>query len=260
MPDRLAPWRACLGALLIAGCAPDNAAVPLDSPQAGALLRVGDDLRARGELAGAIAFYQRAVAADPGDAGARTRLADAFAAAGDAGQARANYAAAQSLDPSLPGAVLGLVRAELALGAPERALALLDAATAPRDGRALAARAAAYDMLGRSDEAQAIYRAGLAADPGNLDLLANLALSQAMAGDLAAARDTIRPLGLRPDASVRQRTGLVLVLALAGDEPAARAAAIPLGPDVDAPLIAQARALLSVPPGAARARALGLAG
>jgi tetratricopeptide (TPR) repeat protein len=90
----------------------------------------------------------------------------------------------------------------------------------------LGAEGTALDMLGRRQEAQAVYRRGLQADPTDAALHGNLALSLALEGQQSAALTELRAAIGAPQPDPRQEANAVLVLALLNrvDEARARGA------------------------------------
>lgn len=135
-------------------------------------------------------------------------------------------------DPAL---VAELGKAWLALGRQGLALKTLEEAVAlaPGDWSAQSAYGVALDGAGRYAEAQAAYGRALAAAPDNPEVLNNLALSQAMSGQLDAAVATIRLAAEQPRAGMQVRQNLALLLALKGDAAGAdRAAARDLPPEM----------------------------
>jgi tetratricopeptide (TPR) repeat protein len=79
----------------------------------------------------------------------------------------------------------------------------------------------AYDMLGRHGDARGAYERGLAIAPDDPSLRNNLGLSQALAGDYAAALGTLEPLAVGPGSTARARQNLALAYGLKGDALAA---------------------------------------
>ena len=113
-------------------------------------------------------------------------------------------------------------------------------------------------MLGRSAEAQAVYRRGLTQTPADPDLHGNLALSLATSGNMAGAEAEIRAAVNLPNAPERELVNEVMLLAMAGQDAEARAAGMQFAdPDRTEALMEQGhRAAAAETPGA-RAVALG---
>jgi Flp pilus assembly protein TadD len=191
------------------------------------LTRLGDDVRRSGDAASAVALYQSASAAAPRDPVPLTHLGEALNDSGDPQRAEQAFRTALTLQPDDKAAQHGLAVALLAQGRPAEALTLLQALDKPGAGaRLLGAEGTALDMLGRRQEAQAVYRRGLQADPTDAALHGNLALSLALEGQQSAALTELRAAIGAPQPDPRQEANAVLVLALLNrvDEARARGA------------------------------------
>lgn len=183
-----------------------------------------------GNPAASARLYRAALAQNPDDAKTALALADALARSGKLAEAEEAYQALLKRDPRNAQAQLGLGRVHLLLKRPEQALAAL--ARAGDDPAARIGRGVALDTLGRHGEAQAEYRAVLAAAPGNRTAANNLALSLALSGDLRQAEGLLVPLADGPDSEPRFRQNLALVYGLQGqDGRAAALARADLDPD-----------------------------
>ena len=104
-------------------------------------------------------------------------------------------------------------------GQPALAITEYDAVLAakPDDMRALVNKGVALDLLGRHDDAQALYRKALALAPGDAAILNDLALSMLLAGHPREAEQVAAPLRSQPDIAPRIRAGVGVVLAANGD-------------------------------------------
>ncbi|MGY8678344.1 tetratricopeptide repeat protein [Bradyrhizobium sp. UFLA05-153] len=98
-------------------------------------------------------------------------------------------------EPGNVDAVIGLTQALLAQKRPHEALEALDNVllVAPNDMRALNAKGVILDNEGRHDEAQALYRKALIAEPENQMLRNNLKLSLALDGKTDTASASLQP-------------------------------------------------------------------
>lgn len=85
-----------------------------------------------------------------------------------------------------------------------------------RDWRIYSAQATALDTAGEHERAREYYEAALKLAPDEPAILNNLGMSHALAGNLAEAEATLRPLIARPGAPPRARQNLALVLGLQG--------------------------------------------
>ncbi len=223
------------------------------------LVRMGDSMRQSGDLNGASDFYLAAIARDPHDVAPLLRLGDTQLAMGASQRAEQSFRAALALEPRNREASVGLAIALLSHGDPATALAYIaPIARTSRDPRVLRNYGVALDMLGRSAEAQAVYRRGLTQTPADPDLHGNLALSLATSGNMAGAEAEIRAAVNLPNAPERELVNEVMLLAMAGQDAEARAAGMQFAdPDRTEALMEQGhRAAAAETPGA-RAVALG---
>lgn len=225
------------------------------------LMRLADGLRERGELSTAIALYQRA-ASRSDDAVALIQLGRALADVGADQQAAGAFRRALSRSPGNADALLGLGTTYLTLGEVEKSIRYLEELVGQGEGGntvAYAALGAAFDIAGRRERAVAAYEAGLERTPDDLDLLSNLALSYAFQDLHVEAIDLMTDVADALDANRSHQRNLVLILALAGQDRRAVATGIRLlGERETQDVLAQAASVRRLPPGAARARAIGL--
>ena len=173
---------------------------PLESTAAergNSYVNLGIALASEGRLEEAVAAYRRAIEAEPRDALAYANLGAALAAAGwvqDAGDA---LVTALRIDPGLAGAhrTLGMLLAQRGdfVGAERHFREIVAREGSPMDRTDLAN---AILEQGRVDEAVAMYREVLAAEPRYLDARFNLAHALLRAGRrdeaIAALREGVR--------------------------------------------------------------------
>jgi Flp pilus assembly protein TadD len=224
---------------------------------AAAFLRAGDMAQAQGEFASAVQFYRRAVDLTPKATVPLVKLGGALEANGNYGQAYDAYTSAKARDPSDWRVDLALGRLAIRLNRPEPAADALEAALRlHEDPEIWGVLGVAHDAMGDHVRAQADYKAGLEKAPQDLFLKNNLGLSQALAGDYAAAIRTLKALVAEPGATARNRLNLALVYGLAGeDDKAAQAARQDLG-EGDSANNRKAYALLRAMDDKARTRAI----
>lgn len=204
-------------------CAARRPSSPADLGSAASLIRMGDNLRAAGDLAGAAEFYRGASLKGPTDLAPLVRLGDLRRAEGDDAQAEAAYRVVLATAPRDVGASAGLAATLLSQGRGADALALLEPlAQGSPDARTLRNLGVALDMVGRQADAQATYRRGLAAAPADADLHGNLAFSLAISGDTEAALRSMQTAAALPSGQAWQPANLMLLLAMAGREDTAR--------------------------------------
>lgn len=163
-------------------------------------------------------LLEQAVAARPDRAELRLKLADVHLGRFDFAAAAAALETALDLNPSLPGARARLGRCYNALSRHGEALALYAGETGPRYQRALA-----YSGLGRDSEAEAEYRALLAADPHHHHALRHLAKMLRRHARTAELLDLCETLGARGAANAQLLYAWGTALALAGRDEQARA-------------------------------------
>jgi Flp pilus assembly protein TadD len=172
-----------------------------------------------GDLALAAQIYGQESAANPGDAGAQLRYADVLARGGDIAAARELLKSrlATVSDPLQLRNGLGSIY--VVTGQPALAITEYDAVLVarPDDMRALVNKGVALDLLGRHDDAQALYRKALVLAPGDAAIQNDLALSLLLAGHPREAQEVAAPLRSQPDMAPRIRAGVGVVLAANGD-------------------------------------------
>lgn len=232
------------------------------STSAEAQVRLADRLMAGGDAASAASLYKRAATLEPDEPQLFVLLGQALLAAGRPAEAEGAFRAALDLNPAIPQAARGMAAALLAQGRPDDALVLLESDAAPADDTGLVLlRGTALDLLARHDEAQALYRAAIAARPRDISLRTNLALSLALQGEFAEATELARQAANDPAATVRHRRNFVLILAMAGDRRAAEAiAAASADPEQAAELIEAGARIAQLSDSRSRAAAVGVYG
>lgn len=173
----------------------------------------------------AASLYLRALADPRLSTPDRIRAADTLVALGHAGSAEAALTQRLHASPALGSADEAALRRALArlhivAGQPAQALLECDALLA-RDHGDMAAtvdKGVALDLLGRHEEAQALYRLALQKMPDDAAVRNDLALSVALQGRIGEAQALAAPLRARPDLPDRVKTDLGLLYA-AGDDP-----------------------------------------
>jgi tetratricopeptide (TPR) repeat protein len=161
--------------------------------------------RRMGNLPGALAAYQRAVALEPGEAGRQTQLASLLLQAGEVGEATRVLQTATQLAPGHAHAWLLLGHAWLKAtpAAPEAAIAALRQAArlAPQQADICIALGTALALAQESDAARAAFEQAVRYAPDNAEARRNLATFHLHANEAAAAIEHYRQaLVLCPDA------------------------------------------------------------
>lgn len=246
--------------LVLAACAADPGAPRPATGEEGRMIRLAEDIAARGDAATAAGLYAQAasVSDDPGPA--YTRLGGALLAANDAEGAAAAYRRALNADPEDGDALLGLgtaqLRADQVQGA-ARTLAV--AAPKVRSGTAYNRLGTALILSGDTAGAEAAFRNAARLEPANLDTQSNIALAQAVSGQSAAAVATARAVTASPRAELRHFRNLMLVLVMGGQAEAAAAVQVPDWPEAEKrAFLAEARKIRGIASASGRARAIGL--
>jgi len=202
---------------LLSGCADGNGG------EAARNLKIADDEISAGNPAAALKQMEARYAADPNDAATLVRMGRANFALNRDETAQIFFRKAIAADSSSDEARFGLIKTELKSN-PEKALEDAEAFTRAKSGDAkvLTDLGAAYDLCGRSHEAQDIYRRAMNLDPTLLAPQVNLGLSLALSGDSAASLRLLSPLALSPDSTPRIRQDYAVAEVLAGQDDAAR--------------------------------------
>ncbi len=222
--------------------------------------RVARDAEIGGGRDTALTLYRRAVTVSGGSPAAYAQLGDAYVRAKMFTQATEAYRAALAKDPDNADAQLGLGTVLVQRGAIRKGLpALVKAAQLLNTGAAYNRLGVAQTMAGEFSEAQAAFKKGLSVQPDDLDIVTNLALAAALAGEsekAAALTDQIRSSpAVRP---VHQRN-LVVVYGIIGRSARDARAVAPDGlsqADFEA-LLGRATSIRNLTDPKARARALG---
>jgi Flp pilus assembly protein TadD len=211
------------------------------------LTAIGDRMLAAGDTANALGAFRQAATAPGAPPEAMLRYARALLQTGEPDYAAGAFADALDRRPGNSDARRGLGVAQLARGKPEEARPHLEQSVRERaDARSIRALAVLRTMEGQVDEARAVYGKALAKWPQDLDLRANDALFEALAGNCSEAENQAGRVATSPYVRAQHVAVQALTLALCGKEAeAAQRAAPAMSPD-------GARALLQK---AARARA-----
>jgi Flp pilus assembly protein TadD len=148
-----------------------------------------------GEAADPVMLYRQLVARLPSDPAPRIELGRLLLKRGDIDGADAAFQDAVALAPKNVDAQVGTAQILLARRRSSDALAAFQTVLGdePDNVRALNGQGLALDQLGRRDEAQASYRRALAVDPKNAAVRNNLGLSLTLAGHRKEARAVLDP-------------------------------------------------------------------
>ncbi|MGE8356076.1 MAG: tetratricopeptide repeat protein [Microvirgula sp.] len=198
-----------------------TAATNLSSPDAD--LRLARSALESGDTSMAATLFGKVLAATPDSAPARLGLADSLFLANELEQARQAYAALPPHGAEARAAALGLARIDLRQRQPDAAIPRYQALLAqrPDDAQALAGLGVAYDLKGDHAQAQATYRAGLAAHPADMALRNNLGLSLILSHQPRAGANMLLDLANVPSAPPQGRQNLALAYGMLGNADAA---------------------------------------
>lgn len=246
-------WGLALAALLLlGGCAGGSGAArnnadALDRPEVTrSLMDAAASAMAQNDPSTAAGYYRNIYARDPNNVQAAIGLMQSSREIGSLDQAREVADKMVAAKPDDPAVIAEVGKVRLATGQLQDAVKMLQRASDldPRDWRSRSALGVAYDRLGDPEHAEASYRAALQISPDNAAVLNNLALSRAMAHDLAGARELLQRAISNAGSDVRMRQNLALIYALSGDMAQAEALTLrDLPPDVARDTLAYYREL-----------------
>lgn len=214
-PSRYAPLLliAWLPACTLTQQAAKDMTKPADQPRGAHVL--ASTLEESGEMATALAVYESAAAT--GDADAAVRLGEAYLRAGDGASADRAFHLALEREPNNGAAQLGLGSAALRRGEIEVAVASLSKAAPLVDSASGYNRLGiALTLAGKAPEAVTAFEKSYSRAADDLDIAANLALAEALAGRKDQAVDRIKGVARSEGAKPTHRRNLALVLALTG--------------------------------------------
>ena len=195
--------------LMLGACAPDQPEIPTRGTPApmgkGVTAKVAVDIadkeRAAGDPAGAVGFYQRALAMNPAQPKVQLAMAQAMLEAGMPNDAAETFRKILLSTPHDSEAQTGLGTALVQMGQAAAALDPLRKGLAAKpDPRGYRALGVAENLVGQNAEAEADY---------------NLGLSLALSGNFNGAITILRAAAAAPNATARTRQNLALALGLA---------------------------------------------
>jgi len=203
------------------------------SSPAFSMVQIAGQLQAKGDLAGAADFYQRALQRDPKDVVARKGLAAILEKTGNLIGASEQYREALKAKPRDAELLRGYGRTLIALDKPAEARDEYKAALDIDDDDAKAHNGlgVALDYLGDHKAAQKEFEEALQLDKDDLATINNLAYSYILTRDYDKAIKLLEPEQNNPKATPALRQNLALAYGLAGmDADAERMAKIDLPP------------------------------
>ncbi|MER9894178.1 tetratricopeptide repeat protein [Mesorhizobium sp. M0119] len=229
------------------------------SSQSERLIKLADDIDARGESDTAIALYQRAAAMPDAKASAFVKTGDAYMRAGYPADAAKAYQAALAKAPNDGGAMLGLGSAMIEAGDIDAGMrALAQAAPLVNTSSAYNRLGVAQTFAGQTGQAQETFGQALRLAPGDLDVETNMALAAALEDNSAAALPLVQKIAAAPNAQLHHKRNIVVVYGLLGQADQVKASP-PIGLTTKevATLLARARTIRLKGSTQAKAKALG---
>ncbi|CAN7375812.1 tetratricopeptide repeat protein [Mesorhizobium sp. LjNodule214] len=229
------------------------------SSQSERLIKLADDIDARGESDTAIALYQRAAAMPDAKPIAFVKAGDAYMKAGYPADAAKAYQGALAKAPNDGGAMLGLGSAMIEAGDIDAGMrALAQAAPLVNTSSAYNRLGVAQTFAGQTGEAQTTFAQALKLAPGDLDVETNMALAAALEDNSATALPLVQKIAAAPGAQLHHKRNLVMVYGLLGQADLVKASP-PIGLTTKevATLLARARTIRSKGSTQAKAKALG---
>lgn len=256
--QRLNALAAMLATLTMAACAADGSR-PATGDEA-RMVKLADDLKARGDAESAAELYTRAAALSSDPVGAQIRLGQSLLETGQPERAASAFRNALNAQPESGPALLGLGTAQLQADQVEGAVRSLSvAAPKVKSSAAYNRLGTALILTGNAADAVDAFRSAARIEPANLDTQTNIALAQAIAGQAQASVATSRAVTTSPRAELRHFRNLMLVLVMAGQDAEAAAVNVPDYPDAEKrAFLAEARKIRGIASPAGKARAIGL--
>lgn len=180
--------------------------------------RIGDRLQARGDIAGAVNFYQRSLQQNPRDVDTRLHLLTILENQGEKDTAKVGYEEGLKYDSDNLNLLRGYGKLLLRMGQADTARSVYQKLLSHDDSdlKALNGLGVALDMLGQHDEAQKYYLKALDQSSDDVATLSNLGHSYVLAGKISEAIKLLEPVALQPKASPALRQNLAEAYALSG--------------------------------------------
>ena len=202
----------------LAACAPDIEKLSdPNSPSAG-MIRMAEQMVARGDNAGAVSFYQQALQNDSKSIVARKGLAATFEKMGNKDSAADMYREALNLTPKDAELLRSYGRVLISLDRPSDAKDQYEKALNrdSEDVKALNGLGVALDYLSEHEKAQKKYKEAIDHDSKNVSAVNNLAYSYILSGKHDEAIKLLEPYQRDPAATAAMRQNLALAYGLKG--------------------------------------------
>jgi tetratricopeptide (TPR) repeat protein len=232
---------------------------PADAGSKNNMLRLAQDIEARGSVATALPLYQRASEADPNNANTHVALGDAYLKLEREDNAAKSYRRALLIDPEHPQAMYGMGSILIRSHSTQEGLDMLTKA-APRlnSPQAYDRLGVAYIMLEQPDQALACFEQAYQLDRKNVDVMTNLALAAALMGQKGRTIELSKEAFGHPDFKAYHSRNFVLALWIVGaSRDVSQEATKMLTADEMASLLARAETIRKIANPRGRAKALG---
>lgn len=210
-----------LGLLSAAACAPApalerNGATSIERLDADGLSRVAERLERTGDMRGALSFYLQAVEKRSDDPTILAAVGRIYVTVGERQRAGQFWRQTLVFDPNNGEALIGLAENAIREGSGAEAIDLIDRLhrVAPATARSYNLQAIALDLGGDHLAARRAYAEALLRAPDDPDILSNMALSMALAGEYEAAQDILGSLAEGANEVTAAHENLALVAAL----------------------------------------------
>ena len=199
-------------------------------------------MASQGNHAAAIPLYRQAMKRAPLSSAPRVGLGESLMALGRYDEAIYSLTGAFNSDSKNPQALTALGTSYLVLNRPEMAIENFRSAESHGgwDGTLYSGLAIAYDLIGNHDAAMAAFERGLTKHPDDMELIGNMGLSMALAGDALEGAALLEDVVKQPAASAAHRQNLALAYVMAGDTTkAVRMASIDMDPSMARQTVAE---------------------
>lgn len=243
--------------LIVSGCQTTNPDGAIPATQSDRLVNLAREIEAQGEEETALALYARAAAAPDASVSAKVMAGEAYLRMGYTDEAIATYKVALAESPENGDVLLGLGAAQVQTGDLNAGIrALATAAPIVGTSRAYNRLGVAQTMAGNTEAAKAAFEQALQLEPGDIDVLSNLALAAALEGNGALADKALQRVIASNREQLFHKRNYVLVYGLLGRDELLNAPA-GLSSDEVSQILAEARRIRTRGSLTARAAALG---
>ena len=207
-----------------------------------AFLTLARRMASQGNHAAAIPLFRQAMKRAPISSAPRVGLGESLMALGRYDEAIYSLSGALNADSRNPQALTALGTSYLVLNRPEIAIEKFRAAESNGgwDATLYSGLAVAYDLVGNHAAALSAFERGLTKYPDDMELIGNMGLSMALAGDAHEGAALLEDVVKQPSASAAHRQNLALAYVMAGNtQKAVRMASIDLDPSMARQTVAE---------------------